>query len=319
MNIPEVEPEQSSPSRWRDSPAFSYTIAVITFLIWGTSFTAGKFVSPDPLSPIIVTFYRTVIGALTIFFILLVSGQLKSWFQSFRKFFLPTLVIGMFLYTFSFFLEYWSLGRTESSNQAVLSNTMIFWVVIINTLVYKQKPTKNFLIGLVLAILGVLLILISDELKFNNETLPGDLGTLAAYFVWGAYSAFTAKINEKTNPLFTTLSVFITSLFSLLPIALLSGGLKEITELDAVNWIALLYLGIFCGGIAFFTYNLALSNKKISSEYIVVFSLINPIIGTVAGVVLLQEILHLREIFGIILVLGAIFIANRNPQLRTDG
>ncbi|MCF2141864.1 MAG: DMT family transporter [Candidatus Lokiarchaeota archaeon] len=301
---------------WRGSPTFSYALALFTFLIWGTSFTAGKFISPTPFSPIIVTFYRTVIGALTIFCILAIKGQLTDWFYSFRKFFWQILAIGVLLYAMAFFMEYWSLSRTESSNQAVLSNTMIFWVVIINTIFYKQKPTKNFLVGLILAISGVMLILISDEFNFSNVTLPGDLGTLVAYFIWGAYSAFTAKINEQMNPLFTTLSVFLSSLILLLPIAIINGGLEAICGLSSINWIALLYLGIFCGGIAFYTYNLALSNKRISSEYIVIFSLINPIIGTIAGVFLLHETLFLREVIGICLILVAITVANKNPRYR---
>ncbi|RLI64515.1 MAG: hypothetical protein DRO88_07130 [Promethearchaeia archaeon] len=314
MDSSKLELEKNS--HWHNSPAYSYTLALFTFLIWGTSFTAGKFISPEPFSPIIATFYRTIIGALTIFIILLINGQLGQWLRSFRKFFLPNLIIGMGLYSLAFFLEYWSLGRTESSNQAVLSNTMIFWVVIINTIVYKQKPTRNFLVGLAIAIIGVFLILISDELKFNNETLPGDLGTLMAYFIWGAYSAFTAKINEKTNPLFTTLSVFLTALITLLPISLISGDLSAITKLNITNWVAILYLGIFCGGIAFFTYNIALSNKRISSEYIAIFSLLNPIIGTISGILLLHEILYLREAIGIVLILIAIIVANRNPRYR---
>lgn len=296
--------------------AFSYFLAAFTFLIWGTSFAAGKFISPDPFSPIVVTFFRTIIGALTIFIIILVKHQIPDWVRSFRKNFWKYLILGMGLYAFAFILEYWSLSRTESSNQAVLSNTMVFWVVIINTLVYKQRPTKNFLIGLVLAMIGVLLILLSDDFQFTNDTLFGDIGTIFAYILWGAYSAFTAKINETTNPLFTTLSIFLTSLISLTPMAIFEGGISKISTLSVINWISLLYLGIVCGGVAFWTYNLALSNKNLSSEYIVVFSLLNPIIGTIAGILLLKEILYIREVIGILFILSAIIIANRKPKLR---
>ncbi|UYP46880.1 hypothetical protein NEF87_003165 [Candidatus Lokiarchaeum ossiferum] len=292
----------------------SYLLATLTFVIWGTSFAIGKFVTPSPLSPFNITFFRTVIAALTLFIIIALKGQIKAWFVVFRQEFLKYLIIGVFFYGCGFILEYWALARTEASNQAMLSNTMTFWVVLINFFVFKQQIKKNFIVGLILAFIGVILILLTDEFNFSSATIIGDVGTLIAYIIWGMYSAFTAKMNEKYNPLFSTLSIFISSLILLLPMALIQGGFQEITQMSSINWLALLYLGIICGGIAFWIYNIALSNEQVSSEYIVIFSLLNPIIGVVTGIILLGEGLVIREIIGIIIILSAIVLANCQPN-----
>lgn len=296
----------------------SYLLATLTFMIWGTSFAIGKFVTPSPLSPFNITFFRTVIAAITLFVIIAIKGQINAWYTVFRQNFFKSAAIGIIFYGGGFILEYWALARTEASNQAMLSNTMTFWVVLINFFVFRQQIKKNFLIGLAMAFFGVILILITDDFNFSSDTIVGDIGTLVSYFLWGMYSAFSAKLNEKTDPMFTTLSIFITSLIVLLPLAIFEGGFHEITHMSTINWLALLYLGIICGGVAFWTYNLALSNQNISSEYIVIFSLLNPIIGVFTGIILLGEGLVLREIIGIVIILSAIVLANRQPKVNIE-
>ena len=290
---------------------FFYLAAIGAFLFWGTSFAFGKIVSPYPLSPLSITAFRTLIGTITLFLIILISGKLKEWYLEFKKNLWKFLIMGICVYSLAFLMEYWALSYTKASNQAILSNTMVIWVVIINFLVFHHKPKKIFLVGMLFAIIGAILIMISEDLTLSGENILGDLGTLVAYFIWGIYSAFMAKINVNTNSLFSTLSTFLWASIFLVPLSLIKGSYQEICELSLIQWGATLYLGIICGGIAFWLYNLALSNKNISSEYIAFFSLLNPIIGVFAGVILLHEIITPRAIIGILFIISAIFITNK--------
>ena len=62
-----------------------YLAAIGAFLFWGTSFAFGKIVSPNPLSPLSITAFRTLIGTLTLFLIILFSRKLKEWLLYFKK------------------------------------------------------------------------------------------------------------------------------------------------------------------------------------------------------------------------------------------
>ncbi len=226
--------------------------------------------------------------------------------------------MGICVYSLAFLMEYWALSYTKASNQAILSNTMVIWVVIINYFVFHHKPKKAFLIGMFFAIIGAVLIMISEDFSFSGQYILGDIGTLIAYLIWGFYSAFMAKINANTNSLFSTLSTFLWASIFLVPISLIKGSYEEICELSLIQWGSALYLGIICGGIAFWLYNLALSNKNISSEYIAFFSLLNPIIGVFAGMILLQEIITPRAIIGILFIISAIFITNKTVGNKVE-
>ncbi len=240
-----------------------YLAAIVAFLFWGTSFAFGKVVSPNPLSPLSITAFRTLIGTITLFLIIFFSGKLKEWFLDFKKNLWKYLIMGICVYSLAFLLEYWALSHTKASNQAILSNTMVIWVVIINYFIFHHKPKVIFLVGMLFAIIGAMLIMISDDLSFSGEYILGDIGTLIAYLIWGFYSAFMAKINIKSNSLFSTLSTFLWASIFLVPFSLINGSYQEINKLSLIQWGATLYLGIICGGIAFWLYNLALSNKNI--------------------------------------------------------
>jgi len=112
--------------------------------------------------------------------------------------------------------------------------------------------------------------------------------------------------------------VFITSSFIFLPLTIFSGGLSDISVATLFDWGVLLYLGIFCSGIAFWLYNRALSNENISSEYIAIYSLLNPIIGVIMGVLLHGDLIPIRKIIGICLILGAIIIVNRSTYPNAE-
>ncbi len=298
-------------------PIVYYFFAIGTFLLWGTSFAFGKIISPT-VSPITITAIRTLIGTISLFLIILISKQLQSWFLIFKTLFWKYVLVGMGLYVFSFILDYWSLERTQSINVAVLSTTMIFWVVGFNLIVFKHRPTIVYIFGLILAMFGVLLILVSEELNFTTATIVGDIATLGTYALWGFYSAIVAKINENVNPLYSTLSTFILASVLLVPLSLILGASSQIVHLSLSQWLSLLYLGVLCGGVAFWMYNKALSSDNISSEYIAIFSLLNPIIGMFSGVMFLNESFTTRQIIGVVLILSSLLLANWNPKKKNE-
>jgi drug/metabolite transporter (DMT)-like permease len=308
------EQDLLSPPKNSHSMVFSYGIAIIAYIMWGTSYAFGKSVTPDPLQPMLLSSIQTLIGAIAIFIIILVSKQLKEWFLEFKKNFWKYMGIGITLYAAAFYIEYWSLGHTKASNQAILSNTAVIWMVILNMVVYKQKPSKKLLLGIGISIIGIILILFSEEISFSSGNLVGNLGTLLAYLIWGIYTLIQKKMSEKTNPLYSTLSTLIGASFILIPMSIVEGSFGTLLDLSGKQWVIVSYLGIFCVGVAFWLYNVALSNPRINTNYITSFSLLNPIIGVIMGWLLLEEDLSLREFVGVVFILAALLIINFQPK-----
>ena len=158
---------------------------------------------PFPFSPIGLTAFRTTAGVLLLLFFLLIKRKLKSFFEIFWHNLLSFIGIGIGLFAIAYLFQYWGLIYTSAINQSIISNTQIFWVVVFNYFIFKQKPKWLFVLGLGIAFIGVLLILLND-LASTKVYLLGDLISIIAYTLWGGYTAISKSLASRENPLFVT-------------------------------------------------------------------------------------------------------------------
>jgi O-acetylserine/cysteine efflux transporter len=83
------------------------------------------------------------------------------------------------------------------------------------------------------------------------------------------------------------------------------------------SWLAvgcLLYNGVFASALAYFLWTYILSNTEAGKASISVLGI--PIIGVLAGIVLLNESLYWNTVVGMVLILGGIWLVNSHttPQ-----
>jgi drug/metabolite transporter (DMT)-like permease len=272
------------------STSKSYLFAVIAVLIWGTTFALSKFILP-PLNPITFTAIRSVIGITVLLLFLIVTHQVHQWIVVFKKRFFNLLWVGIIFYAGSYLLQYWGIMYTTATNQAMLSNTQTFWLVFFNFIILKKKPSKRFILGAILAFIGVLFIILNEEFQISPETIKGDLISIVTFIFWGLYSFCVKPLSEQEKPLFVTTSIIMSGLILLVPLSLGLGAINEI-------------------GLTFICWATALSNKEIPSENIVLITMLNPVIGVITSVLWLDELLTPSKVLGIFIVLLAVVVVN---------
>ncbi|MHA1820806.1 MAG: DMT family transporter [Promethearchaeota archaeon] len=298
----------------------AYLLAAFTMLIWGTSFSTSKFVVPQALNPISFTAIRTLFGFLILLLFLLMRGKVKEWWKVFKKEFKYFFLIGVFLYSFAYIVQFWGLSHTLGVHQSIIANTQAFWVAFFNYVFLKQKPSKKYGIGAIVAFLGVILVLSSGNdifslfnlLNLKSEYIMGDIISLFAFVLWGAYTFIMKPVTLKIKPLYATISVIFCGLFLLIPLSIINGVFNELPLLNNFQWGIMAYLGIFAIGFTFIAWNTALSYKKAKSENVALFVMLNPIIGVSTSAIFLGEPLTITSIMGMLLVIFSIFITNYN-------
>ena len=287
-------------------------------MIWGTTFALSKFIVPHYLDPFVFTALRTIIGAITLFTFLTFSKQLKNWWFSFKKNIWIYVIIGIMFYSIAYILQYIGIIYTLSMNQAIISNTQIFWVVLFNVIFLKKKPSKKYIPGAILSFLGVSFIILNENFKISQETIVGDVISIVAFMFWGLYTFASKPMNEKENPLYVTTSIILSANFVLIPFLLFRDGISQIQTMGSFEWGIMFYLGIFAVGFTFIFWNFALSDKDIPSENIAIFTMLNPVVGIITAILLIGEILTLRIFLGCIIVVASVFIVNFNFK-KGDG
>ena len=162
--------------------------ALITIMIWGTTFTSTKILLLD-FKPVEILFFRFLLGYLALFLACPRPLKLPSVRQ--EAVFALAGLCGICLY---YMLENIALTYTMASNVGVIISVAPFFTALLSHLFLKEeRPQASFFIGFAVAMAGIALI------SFNGSKLElnpiGDLLALLAALVWACYSVLTKKIS----------------------------------------------------------------------------------------------------------------------------
>ena len=173
---------------------WGHLAALLTIVIWGTTFISTKILLVD-FEPVEILFFRFIMG----FLILLMAypRRLKIAERKQELTFAAAGLCGICLY---YLLENIALTFTMASNVGVIISVAPFFTAILAHLFMKseEKLRANFFIGFVVAMIGIVLISFNGA-KFELNPM-GDILAVIAAFVWACYSILTKKIGSYGYP-----------------------------------------------------------------------------------------------------------------------
>ncbi|MEN6460326.1 MAG: DMT family transporter [Syntrophomonas sp.] len=177
-------------------------------------------------------------------------------------------------------------------------------VAAFSLIIFKEKPSSRLLLGLFLAVLGIILISgVSQGLA--SISIRGLLLALASSLNYSAY----VLIGQKNVASVSTLSLTATiSAVGLLVFSIYNyQNLSFITSLSGPQLIIGLIMGLFNTILAaiFFLKGL----KKIGASRAALISSLEPVITIVVAFLVLGEVLGVIELIGSFLVIISMFLA----------
>lgn len=273
----------------------AHMAALITILIWGTTFISTK-VLLRTFTPIEILFTRFAIGfvALMIFYPrrLQLTRRRQEWL------FVAAGISGITLY---YLLENIALTLTTASNVGVIVTIAPFFTALLSTLFLRaEKPKAPFYIGFVVALIGIILVSYngSSTLALNPA---GDLLAVLAAVTWSVYSILTRKISELGyNTVQTTRRVFFYGLVFMIPMLFLMDFHPKLAYFtSSVNLGNLLFLSLGASALCFVTWGIAV--KRLGAVKTSVYIYLVPIVTVAASVLILHEPLTP------VLIIGAAF------------
>ncbi len=199
-----------------------------------------------------------------------------------------------------------AINYTSIANATLLPNLAPIFVTLGAWFFLRQRVSKLFLVGLLIAIFGAT-ILIGQSFSLSSENLLGDMLALSTAVFYAGY-ILTVKQARHNVPTLKLMAVSGTvCMFILLPVALLSG--ETFWASTGQGWAVLLALALLShvGGQGLIAYALAALPATFSS----VSLLWQPVMAAILAGLLLGEVLSGWQIFGGLIVLGGIMIARR--------
>lgn len=276
---------------------------LVSVILWGASFVATKSLL-DSLSPLGIIYIRLIFGISSAFMIALLRK---------RKFSLKKKDIkGIFILAIISITHLWiqvtGMQYTSASNTGWIIGIIPVIMAIMGFLFYKERMTFFQLIGAGISFSGLLVLISKGDLKsINFISNFGDLLVLGSAFTWSIYSFFGRKVTLEYPPSLTILYLFITMLFLLSPITISTDFFNRVYSLSSIDWSALVFLGIFCSGLAYVLWAEAMN--EMPANRVGAFLYLEPFVTVFTAWLFLNEnITLLMMLSGIVIIIGVIMV-----------
>lgn len=258
-----------------------------------------------------IALWRLVIASVFLAFLLIALK--KPLMDRLFKNSLPRIMVLGLLLGFHFILFVSAVVDTTILNATVLVNTTAIWSMFVSSFIFKLKPSRLAIAGILTSFLGVSIITLSDA-SFHGLSLNliGDLEAVLAAVVESFYLSYGRDVRRKLPLLNLMLLIYV---FSTLPI--LVWGLASRSSLtlpmDLNSALILIGLGLLPTALAHTFYFSSLSSLK--SFETASMALLEPVVATLLGIVgvtllgitVLGQVPEPIFILGAVLVLGGIF------------
>ena len=214
--------------------------------------------------------------------------------------------ISLFLGTY---LQQASLQYTNIANAAFFTVFYVPLVPILLFFIYASKVHWSIWPSIGLCVFGVYLL--SDF--SNSEVMLGDALVILCSVFWALHIIFAGKFMETFN-----IPIFYAALQALLVAALSLLFSYFFEEIKFSNILlessSIIYAGVFSGGIAFTLQMFAQKNIE-EAPAAIIYSL-EGVFAALAGWIILNQFLDLRNIIGCCLILIAVIFSQLAPSSK---
>jgi drug/metabolite transporter (DMT)-like permease len=287
------------------SKAYRYLLILLAIIFWGTSFVATKTVLNE-IKPVTIIILRLILASILLTIIALSTKRKFSVNLKSHSWIFVLAIVAVF----HLWIQVTGLQYTTAANTGWIIGTAPIFMAILGFVFYKEKVTFLQFAGIVVAIVGLLLLIGKGDITniglIENQ---GDLLVLGSAFTWGVYSMVNKKISLSYSPLMTILYLFLMMAVIIIPFNLNSETINSVSKLSLISWTWILFLGIFCSGIAYVIWAQAL--RDMESAKVGAFLYFEPLVTVVAAWFFLREEITLLMIFSGLLITAGVFIVNK--------
>lgn len=295
------------------SRAWALVCAWIVAIIYGVTFTIAKDVMPK---------YIDAFG----FIVLRVGGAtLLFWLFSFlgpkekiaKKDFLRIAICAFFGVAFNMLTFFKGLSYTSPIMGAVLMVTTPMIVLILSSILMKEKMKSKKVLGILLGLAGtVTLILYGKALSNASNATLGNLLVFVNAVSYGFYLIFVKKLMDRYNAFTFVKYIYLFGFFMVLPFGF--------NELKVVNWNEIpLEIGLKIGFVVvfstFLTYLLNLvSMRNLKPTTVAVFIYLQPFFATVFAIYLEKDNLNMVKIVSALLIFVGVYLVIQKKKVIKD-
>ena len=283
--------------------------AVVSSVLGGTSIGATRFLV-NAIDPLAIGSFRFGVGFLLLLPVALVQGHRwpsrHDW---------PAVVgLGLLFYAAFPILFNASLIFTTAARGALALSTLPLLTMVVGAALGSEPLTAGKTAGVVVAISGVSMALLSGLATAPDGAWRGDLLMVGAALCMAFYSIWSKPFIRRSGPIpFTTLAMAAGAAV-LVILSMLRGSFAPVEAFGPPQWLGALYLGAFGSALTFYLWAFAL--ERTTPTRVAISITVNPVAASLVGATLLGEPLRWNLAAGIVTVFIGIWISSTQSRLK---
>lgn len=277
--------------------------ALLCSALWGTNFAIIK-IALSQIPPLFFSGLR--LG--------LVGILLMGWVKIPRQHFLALFLMSITLYSLNFGLMMIGLHEIDAGLAAIITELEVPFSAILAALFLKDRMQGLQILGLVIAFIGAYFVC-------NTPAVTGNITPIL--FIIGATCSYAfSNIQIKWLPKIDALTIVVYASLFAAPQLLLASAMLEENQLSALTTIDF-QTGLACiytctmATLSFFIWTRLI--KIYSVNQIIPFGLLIPLFGVLSGILLLDEEITLKIIFGGIITIAGVWLVLYKPKTAPSG
>jgi len=282
----------------------------IAAVIWGAMFVVVKIIV-DEVHPIQLVWLEYLISLVFLIGYSLIKGE--KWHINWPDLRL-IFWIGVIGNTISLVAQEMGTGLSNAQTGSVITSTIPAFMIIFGWLILKEPLDKVKIFSVIIAILGVVMI-VGLKISGTNVVL-GVLLLILTAITWALMSVLIKKVKTYSSLQITIMSTVV-AVVCLTPFIL-----SDLPSLTSINFaepkviLSLLYIGAISTAVAYVMWNKGL--KVISASSSGLFYLIQPIVGSFLGWLLLGEQISVGFVIGSTMILASVWISVKFEDSDTE-
>jgi drug/metabolite transporter (DMT)-like permease len=270
-----------------------------------------KLAAIQTLGPTAIGFWRTLIGSLFLFLLVIIKKQPIFLSGGVMR----IAALGGFFFFIDLFCWHRSIIYAGAGMATILGNTQVFLTAILSFFIFKERLTLKFMFAALAAFIGVILLvgLLSSNVQFTSGYVKGILFGLATGLAYSGYIMCLKRGSTHHSKPNITVFVAWTSLFCTFFLGLAAAFEKG--PLLVINFKAIasiVGLGIFVQGVAWLAITKGLPAVKTAKAGLIL--LLQPTMAMVWGVIFFAEQLTPVQVVGAAITLTAMYLGIRSSK-----
>lgn len=274
-------------------------ILVLVTLCWGVSYFLVD-LSLLELDPFTLNAFR-FLGAFAIAAVFSWK-KLKSVNGTTLKY---SLLVGFALF-FVYIGTTFGVKYTTLSNAGFLCALTVVFTPILNWLFFRKTPDRKLSLVVTICLIGIALMTLGDDFSINMANLKGDLLCMMCAVCYAADLIFTEKAVGHEEVDAYQLGVFQLGVTGVLNLLTAFIAEEPQTPETVRIWGAVLFLSVFCTGLAFILQPIA--QQYTTAAHVGVIFTLEPVFAAIVAFFFAGEILAPKAYLGALLMLASILL-----------